>query len=197
MIRTLTRVAVGGTLTAAEWPLRRVAGIFPAGELVVDQVDAALRDVAGTILFDQQLHEDARRRREAAAQRLTGVNLRDRAEEERIEAEERVEREREEAERLRAEARREADRKRRQARAETQAEKQQVEESARRRKQEARADARATHEVLDAVERDQRLAVLDKQSEALEEQREAVTANDEAQRLAEAAARAKAACKRG
>lgn len=197
MIRTLTRAAVGGTLTAAAWPLRRVAGIFPAGELVLDQVDAALRDTAGTILFDEQLHEDARRRREAAAQRLTAVNLRDRAEEERIEAEDRVAREHEQAERLRGEARREAERKRRQARAETQAEKRQVAESARRRKQEARADARATDELLDAVERDQRLAVLDKKSEALEEQREAVTAADEAQRLADAAARAKAERKRG
>lgn len=177
MIRTLSRAAVGGTISAAAWPLRRVAGLFPAGGLLVDQADAALRDVAGTILFDEQLHEDARRRREAVAERLTAVNLR-------MEAEE-----------TRAAAREDAERKRRQARSQAQAEKERVEQSAQRRKQSARADARETAEELEERARGERLDVLEKQSEALEEERAAVTVGAEAQRLGDAAARAKAARK--
>ena len=177
MIRILSRAAVGGSISLGAWPLRQVARLFPAGELLVDQADAALRDVAGTVLFDQQLHEDARRRREAAAQRLTAVNLR------------------EEAEQERAEANAEAERKRREARSGAREEKQRVETSARRRKQAAREDARKTEEELERRERRERLAALEEQADALEEEREAVTAAAEAQRLGEAAARAKAARK--
>ena len=177
MIRTISRAAVGGTISAVAWPLRRVAAVLPAGELLVDQADAALRDVAGTILFDRELHEDARRRREAAAQRLTAVNLR------------------EDAQQTRAEAEADAERTRREARAEAKAEKERVEQSAQRRKQAARAQKRETEEQLESRARRERLEALEKESEALEEEREAVTAAAEAQRLGEAAARAKAARK--
>src|SRR5437763_11692225 len=117
--RTITRAGVGGTLRLGAWPLRRAASFLPgngsgphgAAELAIDQADAAVRDAVGSLLRDDDLRTDARRRRQAAVDRAQALAKRQQAEVERDEADERIAEGREEAERKRRQARGQAARK--------------------------------------------------------------------------------------
>jgi hypothetical protein len=199
-IRTASRVVVGANLKLGAWPLRRAAALLPgngtgprsAAELAIDQADAALRDAAGTLLRDNELREDARRRRKAAVDRAQAVALRTDAELEREEADERIAEGREEAAKKRQQARKQATRKRAQAQKTATARKQSVRQSAEQRERAAAERAAETEEQIESRARRERLEVLEERSDALREQEEALTAADEAQRLAEAAATAKA-----
>jgi len=202
-IRAIRRGAVDSAVKLARLPLDVAVSLLPgngtgarpAASIAVDRWDAALRDVAGYALRDDELREDAARRRVAADERARALRLRaeadarsaaaddrfagrvERAEEHRATAEQRAERERRQAEQRRAEKTRTA------AQAET-------------KRKAASSRARAT--VDDAIEEqadEARLEQLETEARALEEREAALTAKAEAQRLQDAATAKKAARK--
>ena len=65
-------------------------GARPAASIAVDRWEATLRQVAGYALRDDELREDAARRRAAADERARALRLREAAERRRAEADERL-----------------------------------------------------------------------------------------------------------
>jgi len=199
-IRTIPRAAVDRSLRLARVPADLATNVLPnaaqAG-LVIDRVDATVRAAVGQVLRDQELVEDAQRRRVAADERERAAQLRAEAELK----EKRAETQRREGERAAEQQKREAA-KRAQEREEKiekerDAEVRQIEEAESSRK---KAVGKATASVEESIEtraKRARLAELDEKAEALEEQEQALEAKDEANRLADAASRTKAARKSG
>jgi hypothetical protein len=192
-IRDIPRTVVGGSLKAARIPLDvglQLAGRGRRGEAAVDRAEAAARDVAGTALGDDQLRRDAKLRRTAADERERAVDIRDAAETAAQERKEAADRRREAAAK-RAAAKRQAattQRSRAKAKAAT---------TAAKRKQAATAVADAKEERIETRAKEERLEQIERETEALEEREAALTAADEASRLGDAAASAKAARKHG
>jgi hypothetical protein len=200
--RSIGRVAIDRWLRVIRMPIDVAAHLMPddrgprnAAMLAVDRADATVRAAAGNLLNDDVLREDAARRRLAAEERQRALALHQRAEEKSQESDGRLVNDLERAERLRERAERDAE-----------AARESVSEAAAmqtsRAKKTAAAQRRATDEALesrtDAVEKQakrKRLEVLDEQGEALDREADALTATDEAQRLARAASSAKAARK--
>ena len=120
-LRTIPRMAVGGSLKLARLPIdgvMRVAGGSSAvayAKLALDRTEARIRALAGKALGDEVLQDDARRRGEAADQRERAVQLRAEAELRSERADERVAAEERAAERHRAQAAETAKQKRQQA----------------------------------------------------------------------------------
>jgi hypothetical protein len=201
---TISAIAVDRYLKLVRIPLDTAVGFLPgngdgpgpAAGLALDRADAALRAIAGAVLGDSGLRQDAERRRTAADEREKALRLRataqrktddadaklanrhDRAERERRQADERAKAQREQAGRKRDEKARQA------AKAET------------KRQRATRKAAAQAKEAIDSRERKARLEALDKKADALEEKEEALTAADEAKRLADVAAQTKAARKK-
>jgi flagellar biosynthesis GTPase FlhF len=203
-IRDIPRGAVDSAVKLARLPVDVAISLLPgngrgarpAASIAVDRWDATVREFAGYALFDEELREEATRRRLAADERARALRLRnaaearsaaadekladrvDQAEQRRAAAEERAERERAEAER-----RREA-----KARAAAQAE-------AKRKADNRRARAKV-EEVIDEQADAARLEQLEAEAKALEEREAALIARDEARRLQDAATTRKAARKK-
>ncbi len=76
-LRDIPRSAVGGAVKLTRLPLDIVVSMLPgdgrgakaAAAIAVDRFEATLRDAAGIALFDNELREDAMRRRRAADER--------------------------------------------------------------------------------------------------------------------------------
>jgi phosphate starvation-inducible protein PhoH len=184
-LRSIPRFALDQYLRAVKWPLDRAAGMLGA-RTSVDRADATVRGLAGAALGDPELQQDAVRRHVATDERERAQRLRDTAEQisERSDAE-LQERERQAEVRKETAARGATQRKQRAAQAES-----------RRKAANAKAEARAEEAVEKRAKRE-RLRTLEEKSAAVEKADDAVTARDEAQRLAGAAARAKSARKSG
>ena len=78
MIRRIQRGVIDASLKAARLPLDTAARLF-GGEktrIDVDRADAEVRDVAGRVLLDGDLREDARLRRVAAQAKERKRNVR-------------------------------------------------------------------------------------------------------------------------
>jgi flagellar biosynthesis GTPase FlhF len=194
-VQTITRAAVGGSLRLARMPYDTALGVIPGDTagvtLVLDRVDATVRGIAGAVLRDPKLREDARLRHAAAAERKRAVSLRAEAEQVGASADEQLEREHRRAQSRRTQAdrragsrRQQAQRKqtqRRQAAAETEAQQQEKSDELEERVEEA-IEAQAPAARLDAA---------DAKAEAQAEQEQALTEADEAERLEHAAERAK------
>lgn len=198
-IRTIQRTAVGGYLRLARVPLDVATRLLPGGragargaaQTAVDRVDATARALAGTLLGDPTLREDARRRRAALQERSRAVRLREQAEHRRAQGEA-VEEERHEqarGRRRRAEERT-ADR-RRQAQERKQQEQTRARTAARRRVEKSRDAEEQVEEKIEAQAPERRLEALEAESEAQAERERALTARDEAERLGRAAAAVK------
>jgi dTMP kinase len=199
-IRRIPRAAIDGSLRLARVPVDLVTGVLPNAEpvgLAVDRADAGVRDALGRVLRDEQLQDEAERRRIAADERERALRLRAEAElkEERAKAE-------------RRESEREADQRKRNAakdaeKAEQRVEEQrdekvrQLDEAERKRKQSVRKTAEAVEESIDSQAKRARLAELEEEAEVLGEHDDALRAKSEATRLADAASRAKAQRKSG
>src|SRR3954452_3436222 len=162
-LRTIPRAAVGGYIKAVRWPLDRAATMLGRDTLGLDRAEAAAREAAGAVLGDDQILRDAGRRR-------TAVTQREHAEELRTQAEQRKE----------------------QAQRQTKARKQSAAAAERRGVSAARKTAAKQEEAIDDRAKRERLATLEKKSEALDKQEDALPAADEAQRLQDAAAKTKA-----
>lgn len=201
--RTIPRAAVDSSLRILRWPIDTAVGLLPgadegarpAAQLTVDRADANLRDLAGRVLADDELRQDAARRRVAADERERALHLRFEARRKQHEADDRLaERqesadERREAAERRAAHEREAAERRRKERARRAADTER-----KRREASQTAKAKVEQDVAERAKRE-RLEQLERRDDALEERSEALTARDEAQRLRDAAGRAKAARK--
>jgi flagellar biosynthesis GTPase FlhF len=202
-IRAIPRSAVGGSIKAMRLPLDIAVSFLPGNStgprptagIALDRLEAQVRDLAGAVLGDEALREDAARRRLAADERERAMRLRTAAADRTDEAEDRLAQTRQDAEERREEA---AERARRQRQEAERAREQRSREAARieRKRREASEAARSNvDEAIDEVAAEARLEQLEREEAALDQQSDALTAQSEAQRLQEAATRRKAARK--
>ncbi len=198
---TLPRAAFTAYLGAVKWPID--TGLKVAGRdagptaLTVDRLDGTIRTVVGGLLRDDVLQRDGVRRLTAVDERQRAQRLRAEAELRRERADQELDQGREQAERQRRTAAERAERTRRAAEERKAARKRKAEQAERERKAaNERAEATVEATIDDAAKRE-RLEILEQQAAALDTREEALTTRDEAQRLADAAAQAKAARKSG
>ena len=203
-IRTIPRAAIGTTLRLSRLPLDAAIAVLPSGgragqpaKLRLDLADARVRSTVAALMGDHEMREDARRREAAARDRQRALDLRDKADATASQAEDRTERRRDQAEemRKRADARAKTERKRTDQRAQ-QVKKEAAEREQKRTDAVEKAAAKREEQVENQADRE-RLAAVSAKAEALEERDQAFTASDEAQRLADAAARVKSERKEG
>jgi colicin import membrane protein len=200
--RTVRRVAIDRWLKVVRLPFDTVAHLLPADRgprnaamLAIDRADATVRAAVGGIFHDDDLRDDAFRRRAAADERERALELRGEAEEKQRTSDAQLAKELEGAARLREAADREAQERRRQVdeeRAEQQRKAREAAVAQERAVEQARAERLAD---ADKKAKRERLDVLDEQAAALDREVDALTATDEAQRLRDAASAAKAARK--
>jgi hypothetical protein len=184
-LRSLPRAAVGGYIKAVRWPIEQALSLRGGnGKLAADRAEAAARDVAGTALGDQELKAEAGARFDAADRRERAQTLEAQARREAAEARQR-----------RAAAQLQARERKRQADRERQQRKRAAARAERDRKAAAEEVVARAHENIDEQAKRERLAQLDQEAAAQAEREEALTARDEARRLATATADAKAARK--
>src|SRR5436190_5136877 len=200
--RTVRRVAIDRWLRVVRLPFDTFAHLLPADRgprnaamLAIDRADATVRAAVGGIFHDDDLRDDAFRRRAAADERERALELRGEAEEKQRISDAELAKELEGAARLREAADREAQDRRRQVdeeRAEQQRKAREAAVAQERAVEQARVERLAD---ADKKAKRERLDVLDEQAVALDREVDALTATDEAQRLRDAASAAKAARK--
>ena len=194
-LRTASRLGVTASVRAARLPfdvgIRLVGDPDSSLALAVDRADARARALAGFVLGDADLQEDAARRHAATDERVRALRLREQAGDVADQADERLTEQEKAAVRRRADAAAAAERRKAEAEERRQsrdAESAQAAERRRRATESAKATAQqAARERAEAA----RLDVLEEKAEALEQEEEALIASDEAERLARAAELAK------
>jgi hypothetical protein len=152
-----------------------------------------MRDLAGYALLDAQLREDATRRRAAADERARALRLREAAERRRAEADERLDDRVEQAEEHRAAAQERAERQRDEAEQRRTAKARAAAQAETRRKAASRQARAKVDEAIEEQGAEAHLEQLKAEAQALEEREVALTAQDEAQRLQDAATAKKSA----
>jgi hypothetical protein len=198
-IRRVGRSALDRWLTAARFPFDAATHLLPAdgrrnlsAVRLIDRADVSVRTAIGALLHDDALLDDAARRQVAAAARIRAIELRRAAAQGQQLADAHLADGLDTATRVRASAQADAHEAAAHVDAERAARKRQAQQDAAARN---RAAEEAQQERRAAVERTakrERLKVLDEQANAQDEQADALTASDEAQRLAAAAAGVKA-----
>ena len=197
-LRDIPRTAVGGYIKLARLPLDTGLKLIGRGgngnaaKLAADRVDATAREAAGTVLGDDQLKKDGRKRHRATEERQRAVKLRTQAQQKSAQADAELNERQQQAEDKRREAAQRAEQRKKTAAEAARKRQQRAAETERKRKQATEKAAAQVEEQISDVERRARLEQLETKSEALEEREEALTAADEAQRLEKAAATAKA-----
>ena len=197
-VRDVPRLAVGGSLKLLRLPadvaLRFVPGqrMAPSVKVAIDRADATARGIAGTLLADAMLQEDARQRHEAAGERERALRLRVAAERRAERADDAVAEGREEAARRRQRAAEDAERERGEARRRSAAKKRSAEQTAKRRRSASARSAAKSEQAIEERGQRARLDALDSKAVALNEKEKAQTAADEARRLRAASSGAKA-----
>ncbi|HEX8205010.1 MAG TPA: hypothetical protein VF587_03010 [Solirubrobacteraceae bacterium] len=200
-LRDIPRTAVGGYIKLARLPidtgLKLVGrgGNGDAAKLAADRVDATAREAAGTVLGDEQLKTDGRKRHEATEQRQRAAKLRTQARHKSAQADEELNERQAAAEKRRKQAAQRASQRKETAQEAARKRQQRAAETERKRKQASEKAAAKLEEQISDEERRARLEQLETKTAALTEREEALTAADEAQRLEKAAATAKAARK--
>jgi len=202
-LQTISRNAVDSYLKLLRLPADAVARVLrprngrdgetTAMELALDRVEATLRDVAGSVLRDPQLREDARRRRVAANERERALELRSAAGRRSLEADDELATRAETAEQHRRDAARREQETKEQVRQQRAAESRQLAQVENRRLAAVEDDAKNAEEAIERRSRRARLEQLHTETESLDEEQEALTARREAQRLRRAASETKAA----
>jgi hypothetical protein len=198
-IRAIPRTAVKTSLRLARLPFDAAIQFLPGNgagakgkaERAVDQADATARAVAGSVMLDSELRDDARRKRAAAGERAKAADLRARAERTTAEARTRAERRGEQAQRRRKEADTRASRRREQAEQDHERKRERAREVERKRAEASRNVERRNEEQIEQEAPERRLEVLEDRAEAQRQADEALTERDEASRLGEAAAAVK------
>jgi hypothetical protein len=200
-IRAIPRRAVAAAVKVARLPLDIAVSLLPgndnggrpAATIAVDRWEATMRDLAGYALLDAKLREDATRRRAAADERARALRLREAAERRRAEADERLDDRVEQAEEHRAVADEHAERQRREAEQRRAAKARAAAQAETRRKAASRQTRAKVDEAIEEQADEARLEQLKAEAQALEEREVALTAQDEAQRLQDAATAKKSA----
>ena len=203
-IRDIPRGAVDGAVKLARLPVDAAIALLPgngngarpAATIAVDRVDATVRKVAGYALRDEELREDAMRRRVAADERARALRLRDTAEARSAAADEKLADRVEQAEERRAAAEQRAKRERAQAEQRRAAKSRAAGQAETKRKASSRRAKAKVDEVIDEQADEARLAQLKTEAKALEKREAALIAKDEARRLQDAATARKAARKK-
>jgi hypothetical protein len=194
-LRTASRLGVTASVRAARLPfdvgIRLVGDPESSLALAVDRADARARALAGFVLGDADLQDDAARRNAATDERVRALKLREQAEDVTDHADERLAEKERAAVRRRADAAAATERRKREAEERRQSREAESARSADRRRR-ATESAKATAQET-ARERAEaaRLDALEEKAEALEQEEEALIASDEAKRLARAAETAK------
>lgn len=194
-LRTATRFGVDASVRAARLPFdlgtRFVGGPESSLALAVDRADARARALAGFVLGDADLQDDAARRHAATDERVRALRLREQAEYTSEYADERVAEKEQGAARRRAGAASSANRHKARAEEWRQSQEAEAAKSAQRRRRDAERAKAAKQETVQVRADEARLDALEEKAEALEQEEEALIARDEAKRLARAAETAK------
>jgi hypothetical protein len=167
-------------------------GARPGARLALDRADAAVRALAGTILGDSVLSEDARMRRAAVKERERGQALRDEAEKKSEQADALIQERHDQVARQRAQAELRAKMRREGADREREEKTRRAAELERKRVAASTQAAGRADEAVSARASKARLETLDARTDALRKKEQALAAADEARRLREAANRTKA-----
>lgn len=199
-LRTAARLGVDASVRAARLPFdvgtRLVGGPQSPVALAVDRADARARALAGFVLGDADLRDDAERRHAATDERVRALRLRERADDVSERADERLARKERTADHRRAGAVSGAQQRKAQAEKRHQAREAAVTESAEQRQRATEQARVAAQQTVEARADETRLEAVEERAEALEQQQDALIARDEAKRLGGAAARAKEQRKR-
>jgi len=203
MIRTISRTTIGGYINLVRFPFDWGVRLLGNGhwasraELALDRFDAAVREVAGRALRDEELLEDGARLRAATSERERAQFLHEEAERRSRQADGRIaDRERQAKRQRREAARRSEDRKKRADR-QRQTTSRRLTEAEAQRKAAAKKAAAETKGALNHRAKEGRLEQLNEEARALAKRERALVAKQEAQRLRRAASKTKAARKRG
>jgi colicin import membrane protein len=199
-LRVIPRTALEGYIRLMRLPLDTAIALLPgngtgpsvSASLAADRAEAAARAIAGVLLGDPVLREDAGRRRAAADERARALRLRTEAERKTEEADARLGDRQERAVEDRRQAKQRATAKRRRAEHSREETTKRAARSATKRRATNRRQSARSAEAAEERARKKRLEALDTEADALRERDEALTAADEARRLGEAAAKAKA-----
>ena len=202
-LRTIPRITLLASLRLARLPLDVVLAALPGngdgpgarGGVALDRADATVRALAAQALGDPDLREDARLRMRAADERAKAIGLSREAGRTEARADEKAAEREREAQRTREQVAERARREREQAEKKAQQRRRSAERAAEGRRQASREAAARTQQAAEKRAERERLEALDDKAQALEKAKDAHTATDEAQRLGQAAARAKAARK--
>lgn len=195
--RALSRNALGGSLQLMRMPIDGLLGLAGDGrratsmKLALDRADASVRGLAGTVLGDPMLREDAELRREAVADRERAANLKAEADLRSTRADRQVGAEKRQAQRRRKQASEGAKRTRQKAQKQRQSTKAKAAGRASKRRKAVKTSAARTERVIEQRAKDARLEHLDARRDALGEKESALSATDEARRLGKAAATVK------
>src|SRR4051812_21688118 len=127
-VRNLERTVIDQWLRAVRFPIDAGAHLVPNGDkgprsgllLAIDRADATIRETLGRLINDEELRDDARRRRVAADERARAIELRIAAQKHKAEADSELAERQERAEQLREQAARTADEREQQAEKERQ-----------------------------------------------------------------------------
>lgn len=199
-LRTIPRAAVGGSLKLTRLPLQAATRLLPGQQrglgsgarLAVDQADASARSLAGSLLGDAQMREEAQARRAAVRERRRALDLRRRAAQSTAQADEQVQERSEQARTRRRQADAQAGERRRGAQREKQRTKQAAASTERRRVKSSREVEEKVDKKIEQDAPKERLEALESLGKAQEQRDQALTERDEAERLGEAAAALKA-----
>jgi hypothetical protein len=204
-LQTIPRTAVDGYLKLLRLPADAVARAFrpkhahdgetTGVELALDRAEATLRDVAGSVLHDPELRDDARRRRAAANERERALTLRAAAERRGQEADAELATRAKTAEQHREDAARREQEKKERADKKRATESRQLAEIESRRRATVNGQAKDAKDAVRDRSRRVRLDQLKTETKTLDEEKDAATARSEAQRLRRAASKTKAARK--
>jgi hypothetical protein len=194
-VRTAARLGVAASVRAARLPFdvgtRLVGDPDSSLALAVDRADARARALAGVILGDAELQDDAARRHAATDERVRALGLREQAEDVAERADERLAEREKAAVRRRADAAAAAQRRKAEAEERRQSRDAESAQSANRQRRATESAKAAAHETARANADAARLDALEEKAEALEQEEEALIASDEAERIARAAETAK------
>ncbi|MBV8956477.1 MAG: hypothetical protein JO153_18040 [Solirubrobacterales bacterium] len=198
-LRVIPRTAFTTSLRLARLPLDIAIGVLPGdgagpksrARAAVDRADATARSVAGTLMLDPELREDARRRSLAVHEREQAIRLRSKARRTTGQARARAEQRGQQAQRRRQQAESRASRRREQAEAEHERQRQSAAAVEERLTEASREVQERTEERIEETAPERRLDALQEKVEAQREAEQALSTRDEASRLGEAAAAVK------
>jgi len=196
-LRGMSRNALGGSLQLMRMPIDGLLGLagdsqrVTSVKLALDRADASVRALAGTVLGDPVLREDAEFRREAVEDRERAANLKEEANLRSQRADKQASEGKRQAQRRRQQASESAKRTRQKAQQRRKTTKAKAGQRAGQRRQAAKASAARTERVIEERAKGARLEQLDARRDALGEKESALSATDEARRLGKAAATVK------